>query len=72
MAWIDPIKKLRMAMAYMDVNQTELAARMGLLPQNLNRAMNQSGMPLRRLRQAAEALGAELEISFIFPDGTRI
>lgn len=56
-----------------NLSESELARRMGISPQNLHNKMNRDNFTEADLRQIAEALGLQLEISFIDPaTGTKI
>ena len=50
-----------------NLSESELARRMGISPQNLHNKMNRDTFTESDLRQSAEALGLQLEISFIDP-----
>ena len=50
-----------------NLSESELARRMGISPQNLHNKMNRDNFTESDLRQIAEALGLQLEISFIVP-----
>ena len=50
-----------------NLSESELARRMGISPQNLHNKMNRDNFTDSDLRQIAEALGLQLEISFIDP-----
>ena len=50
-----------------NLSESELARRMGISPQNLHNKMNRDNFTESDLRQIAEALGLQLEISFIDP-----
>ena len=50
-----------------NLSESELARRMGISPQNLHNKMNRDNFTESDLWQIAEALGLQLEISFIDP-----
>ena len=50
-----------------NLSESELARRMGISPQNLHNKMNRDNFTESDLRQIAEALELQLEISFIDP-----
>jgi hypothetical protein len=52
--------------------QLELAAASGMAQGDVSRLEGQDDMLLSTLNRYAEALGAELEVSFTFPDGARV
>ena len=62
------VEPLRIALVKRgNLSESELARRMGISPQNLHNKMNRDNFTESDLRQIAEALGLQLEISFIDP-----
>ncbi len=56
-----------------NISEAELARRMGISPQNLHNKMKRDDYKESELRKIAEALGLQLEISFVNPEtGERI
>lgn len=66
---MDIIKKIRMACAYADVNDSELARRFGSSPQAFFQRMRTGKFTSDELDKIAECLGAEHIEYFQFPDG---
>lgn len=60
---------LRRALA---ITQTELAERMGVTQAQVSRIENGSDLAVSTLERHLEAIGGELEISVVFPDGVRV
>ena len=65
-------KKIKMALAYGDISQAELARRLGTTPANFNHRMKNGTFKVEELEKIAEALGAKFSYSFDFEDGTKI
>jgi len=53
----------------MDLTQEELAARLDISQSNVSRLENRSDMLISTLRQVVEAMGGELQLQAVFPDG---
>ncbi len=67
------VKKLVLAAcAYSGISAAELARRVGWSPQNLNKRISTGKLSLEEWEAIAAALGAKLNLSFIFPDGKQI
>ena len=64
-------KKLKMAMLEMDVNQVELAKRIGSNQPNLSAKMRAENYRVSEYENLVKALGCELEINIILPNGKR-
>ena len=65
MSMVEPIRSALVKRG--NLSESELARRMGISPQNLHNKMNRDNFTESDLRQIAEALGLQLEISFIDP-----
>lgn len=65
-------EKIRMAAARSGVSLSELARRIGKTPQNLSQRLKRGTIYPEELEQIAAALGAEIDVAFVFPDGTRV
>lgn len=65
-------QKIRMALAYKNMKEAELARALGTFPQSLNRKMKSDKFTVQELERIAEALGATYVSEFQFPDGTKI
>jgi len=56
-----------------NISEAELARRVGVSPQNFHNKMRRDNFTETDLREIAEALGLQLEISFVNPEtGERI
>lgn len=64
------IKKLKMAMAALNINQRELATRVNQSPANLSKKIVADNLRINEYATLVAALGCELEIKIILPDGT--
>lgn len=64
--------KIKMAEVYAKISETELSRKMGTSPQAFNQRMKTGKFSSVELVKIAEALGAEFECKFRFPDGTEI
>jgi len=51
-----------------NISEAELARRVGVSPQNFNNKMKRDNFTETDLREIAEALGLNLEISFVDPE----
>ena len=65
-------KKIKMALAYAEVSQAELARRLGMTPANFNIRLKRGTFKVEELEIIAQALGAKFSYSFDFEDGTKI
>ena len=61
-----------MGCAYCGISAAELARRVGWSPQNLNKRISTGKLSLEEWEAIAAALGAKLNLGFIFPDGKQI
>ena len=64
-------KKLKMAMLEMNVNQVELARRTNLKQGNLSNKMCAENYRVSEYEKLVKALGCELEVNIILPNGKR-
>ena len=64
------VKTIKMAEAYANIKEAELARRLGTSPQALGQRMKTGKFSSEDLEEIANALGAEFECHFVFPDGT--
>lgn len=69
---MDIIKKIKMAIAYSEITQGELASRMNMSPQAFSQRMKTGKFSSDDLDKIAEALGAEFSFKIKFSDGTEI
>ena len=65
-------QKLRAALGFAGMSQSELARRIGTTPQNFYFKVKRNTLTLEDLTKIAEVLGAEWVAHFQFPDGTKI
>ena len=64
------LKKLKMAMTALDINQRELATRVNQSPANLSKKLVADNLRVNEYATFVAALGCELEIRIKLPDGT--
>ena len=64
------LKKLKMAMTALDINQRELATRVNQSPANLSKKLVADNLRISEYATLVAALGCELEIRITLPDGT--
>lgn len=65
-------KKIRMALAYKGMSESDLAKALGKTPQAFNQRMKTDKFTVEDLTKIAEIMGASYISEFSFPDGTRI
>lgn len=65
-------QKIKMALAYRDISQADLARSIGTSPQNFNLRMKRNTFTKEDLEQIAQALGCTWRAEFVFDDGTII
>ena len=64
------IKKLKMAMTALDINQRELATRVNQSPANLSKKLVADNLRINEYATLVASLGCKLDITIILPDGT--
>ena len=64
------IKKLKMAMTALDINQRELATRVNQSPANLSKKLVADNLRISEYATLVAALGCNLDITITLPDGT--
>lgn len=69
---MDITKKIRMAEAYANISEAELARRLGTSSQALGQRLKTGKFKSPELEEIAAALGCEVVVEFRFPDGTII
>jgi len=69
---IDIKKKIKMALAFANMSEAELARRLGSTPQAFNKRVRTGKFTSEELDGMATVLGAEFVCAFRFPDGTEI
>ena len=55
-----------------NLSEAELARRMGISPQNLSYKMKRDNFATNDLIKVTKALGCNLEIAFVLPDGEKV
>ena len=65
-------KKLKMVMLELEISQVELANKTTQSQQNLSRKLVADNFNIREYERLVKALGCELEISIILPDGRKL
>lgn len=65
-------QKIKMALAYKNISQAQLARNINTTPQNFNLKMKRETFTQEELERIASALGGEYFFGFRFPDGTNI
>ena len=65
-------QKIKMAVAFKGISESELARRIDTTPQAFNQRMKTGKFSSDDLEKIADALGAEFFFGFEFEDGTRI
>lgn len=65
-------QKLKMALAYANISQSELARQISTTPQNLSQKIKRNTLTKEELEQIAEVLGCVWKAEFVFADGTVI
>ena len=64
--------KIKLAETVAKMKEAELARQIGTTPQAFNQRMKTGKFKYEELEQIAAVLGAELVVSFHFPDGTEV
>lgn len=64
--------KIKLCESYSKISEAELARRLGKTPQAFGQRMKTGKFSSDDLEKIAQALGSEIKVSFIFPDGTEI
>lgn len=67
-----PAKKLRIAMLHLNTTQVELAKRMNQTQANLSAKICADNFTIKDYEKIVKALGCELELNIILPDGERV
>jgi transcriptional regulator with XRE-family HTH domain len=64
--------KIRLACTLAGISVSELARRIGTTPQNMSQRLKVGRFSAEELEGIAQALGAELRLELIFPDGSKV
>lgn len=65
-------QKIKMALSYKGISQSELARKIGTTPSNLSQKIKRNTLTKEELEEIAKILGAVWYAKFEFPDGTVI
>ena len=65
-------QKIKMALAYKGMSESELARQIGSSPQAFNQRMKTGKFSSEDMERIAEALWGKFFFGFEFPDGTKI
>lgn len=65
-------QKIKMALSYTGISQSELARKLGTTPQNFNQKLKRNSLTKEEMEQIAQALGGSWRAEFVFNDGTVI
>lgn len=65
-------QKIKMALSYTGISQSELARKIGTTPQNFNQKLKRNSLTKEEMEQIAAVLGGSWRAEFVFPDGTII
>ena len=65
-------QKIKMALGYKGMSESELARTLNTSPQAFNQRMKTGKFSSEDMEKIAEALGAEYYFGFAFEDGTKI
>ena len=65
-------QKIKMALAYRNISESELARRLGTTPQAFNQRMKTDKFPSSDLEKIADILGGKWVAEFQLPEGTKI
>ena len=63
---------IKMALAYQNISEAELARRLDTSPNAFNNKMQRGKFSVEDLKQIAEAIGGEYFFGIRFPDGKEI
>ncbi len=65
-------QKIKMALAYKNMSESDLARALGTSPQALNQRMKTGKFTSEDLEKIASALGSKFFFGFEFEDGTKV
>ena len=65
-------QKIKMALSYAGISQSELARQIGTTPQNFIQKVKRNSFTKEEMEQIAHILGGSWRAEFVFPDGTVI
>lgn len=64
--------KIKLAETYAKISEADLARRLGTTPQAFGQRMKTGKFSSADLEAIASALGSEVKVQFVFPDGAEI
>ncbi len=65
-------QKIKMALSFAGISQSELARKINTTPQNFSQKLKRNTFTKEEMEQIAEAVGGSWRAEFVFPDGTVI
>ncbi len=65
-------QKIKMALSYSGISQSELARKLGTTPQNFNQKVKRNTLTKEEMEEIAAVLGGSWRAEFVFGDGTVI
>lgn len=65
-------QKIKMALSYVGISESELARRLDTSPQALHQRMKTGRFTSEELDDIAKAMGASYRFGFVFADGTEV
>ena len=65
-------QKIKMALSYAGISQSELARQIGTTPQNFNQKLKRNSLTKEEMEKIASVLGGSWRAEFVFADGTVI
>lgn len=65
-------QKIKMALAYINMSESELARRLNTSPQAFHQRMKTDKFTADELNRIADVIGASFDFGFVFPNGDRI
>lgn len=68
---IDLSRKIKTGAAHAGITEAEIAARLETSPQNFSKRKKTGKFTAEELEALAAAMGAEVVLEFVFPDGFR-
>ncbi len=65
-------QKIKMALSYAGISQSELARKIGTTPQNFSQKLKRNSFTKEEMEQIAAVIGGSWRAEFVFSDGTVI
>lgn len=66
---VDLSRKIKTGAAHAGISEAEIARRLDTTPQNFSKRVKTYIKRAEEIETLAEAMGAELRLEFVFPDG---